>query len=275
MIRGDILPSSRESEIIVDGLSIIKHRSQARSRLGVCPQIDALDNMTVAEHLRFYAEIRGISDPRHNIDAIINSLGLQQYTNRIAAKLSGGNKRKLSLGIALMGNPKVLLLDEPSSGMDAASKRLMWRTLASVIPGRSLVLTTHSMEEADALTSRAGIVAGRMLALGTTDELRTKYGNAYFVHLVHRNAPHTSAADMQTIKTWMQYQFPEAKGESAIYCGNVRVEIPSSGRSVADAFERIEMAEARLWIQYYSVSRASLDQVFLTVVGRNNLDNDN
>lgn len=87
----------------------------------------------------------------------------------MAAKLSGGNKRKLSLAIALMGNPSVLLLDEPSSGMDVCAKRVMWRTLASVVPGRSLVLTTHSMEEADALADRAGIMGKKMLALGTSE----------------------------------------------------------------------------------------------------------
>jgi ABC-type multidrug transport system ATPase subunit len=102
-----------------------------------------MDTMTVSEHLIFYARIRGVEDPRHNAQEVIQAVGLQSYAGQMAAKLSGGNKRKLSLGVALMGNPTVLLLDEPSSGMDAASKRVMWRTLASVVPGRSLVLTTQ------------------------------------------------------------------------------------------------------------------------------------
>ncbi|ERF76458.1 hypothetical protein EPUS_09372 [Endocarpon pusillum Z07020] len=128
--------------------------------------------MTVVEHLNFYARIRGVPDLTHNVNEVMRGVGLQPYANRMAAKLSGGNKRKLSLGIALIGNPSVLLLNEPSSSMDAASKRVMWRTLASVVPGRSLVLTTYSMEEADALANQAGIMASRMLALGTTDHLR-------------------------------------------------------------------------------------------------------
>lgn len=102
-----------------------------------------MDQMTVLEHLRFYARVRGVSDIEHNAQAILKAVGLEAFSSRMAAKLSGGNKRKLSLGVALIGNPTVLLLDEPSSGMDAAAKRVMWKTLATVVPGRSLLLTTH------------------------------------------------------------------------------------------------------------------------------------
>merc|ERR1711977_756619 len=135
---------------------------------------DAMDQMTVVEHLQFYARVRGVPDVEHNVREVIRAVGLESFSSRMAAKLSGGNKRKLSLGIALIGNPTVLLLDEPSSGMDAAAKRVMWKTLAAVVPGRSLLLTTHSMEEADALADRAGIMAKRMLAMGTPDGLRHK-----------------------------------------------------------------------------------------------------
>lgn len=102
-----------------------------------------MDQMTVLEHLRFYAHVRGIVDSEYNVQAVIKAIGLEAFASRMAAKLSGGNKRKLSLGIALIGNPAVLLLDEPSSGMDAAAKRMMWKTLAAVVPGRCLLLTTH------------------------------------------------------------------------------------------------------------------------------------
>ncbi|OJD12107.1 hypothetical protein AJ78_07243 [Emergomyces pasteurianus Ep9510] len=279
MIRGDTQPSSRQSQIFIDGVSALKHRALARSRLGVCPQIDPLDPMTVAEHLRFYAEVRGISNPRHNFKAIIKSVGLEECADRIATTLSGGNKRKLSLGIALMGNPSVLLLDEPSSGMDAVSKRKMWRTLSSVTPGRSLVLTTHSMEEADVLASRAGIIAGKMLALGTTDALRQRYGNGYSIHLVHSQAPHTRPVDMKKMEEWIRQQFPEAEMEKGMYYGQVRFGIPTSGygqgRSLVEIFETLERGKDRLGVPYYSVSRSTLDQVFLSVVGRHHFEEEN
>ncbi|KIX09318.1 uncharacterized protein Z518_00397 [Rhinocladiella mackenziei CBS 650.93] len=280
LIRGDIQPSRRGGDILVDNVSVIRHRAQARSRLGVCPQFDAMDTMTVSEHLEFYAKVRGVSHPRHNVLAVMRSVGLEQYADRMAAKLSGGNKRKLSLGIALMGNPIVLLLDEPSSGMDAASKRVMWRTLESVVPGRSLVLTTHSMEEADALATRAGIMAGKMLALGTTENLRRKHGDAYYVHLVHQCAPHASDDDMRRIRDWILHNFPNADIESKVYAGQIRFSVPttgvpdevSNGSNISTLFTALEKNKSDLQIEYYSVSRATLDQVFLNIVSKHHVE---
>ncbi|KIX00384.1 uncharacterized protein Z518_10523 [Rhinocladiella mackenziei CBS 650.93] len=274
--NGDVAPSGRHSDIFVDGVSAIKHRAQARSKIGVCPQTEPLENMTVTEHLQFYALVRDISDPRHNVNAIIKAVGLEQYSDRQATKLSGGNKRKLSLGIALMGNPSVLLLDEPSSGMDVVSKRIMRRTLAAVTPGRSVVLTTHSMEEADVLATRAGILSGRMLALGSTEELKRTFGNVYVLQLVHPRVHDSSTEDFQRIGTWIQQYFPGARSEKGIYHGQAWFVIPGpkngTEMSLAQMFEKMEMVKAHMGVQHYTVSRATLDQVFLAVLRRHNLE---
>ena len=145
LIRGDLRPSSHDNshiggDIFVEGVSLSKHRAAARNHMGVCPQFDAIDSMTVLQHLIFYARVRGVTDPAHNAGQLMAAVGLTPYASRLAAKLSGGNKRKLSLAIALSGNPSVLLLDEPSSGMDAAAKRVMWRVLASVTDNRALLV---------------------------------------------------------------------------------------------------------------------------------------
>jgi len=155
MIRGELAHDS--GDIFVEGISVGHDRVAARSKLGVCPQFDAMDGMTVPEHLRFYARVKGVVDVDHNVQEIVRAIGLDGLTERMAGKLSGANKRKPSLAIALIGNPSVLLLDEPSSGMDPASKRTMWQTLMSVSHSRSVLLTTHSMEEADALATGCGI----------------------------------------------------------------------------------------------------------------------
>ncbi len=323
LVRGDIQPTRNGGEIFVDSISILKQRAAARSRLGVCPQFDAMDQMTVLEHLVFYARIRGVPDISHNVNDIIHAVGLSQFKHRMAAKLSGGNKRKLSLGIALMGNPSVLLLDEPSSGMDAASKRVMWKTLAAVSPGRSIVLTTHSMEEADALAHRAGIMARRMLALGTTDALRSRYGSMYHVHIVHTQAPHTSDDDMEKIRDWVADSFAGAVIEQKTYHGQLRFSVPAdvshenerytdgedgkssascelgtsdeiqpialrSGgstlagpttrpgisrvrSSISKVFFQLEQNKTVLGVEHYSVSQTTLDQVFLTIVGKHHI----
>lgn len=308
LIRGDMQPSRGGGDIFVENISVIKNRAAARSHLGVCPQFDAMDQMTVIEHLGFYARIRGVPDVTHNVNEVMRAVGLIPFKDRMAMKLSGGNKRKLSLGIALMGNPTVLLLDEPSSGMDAASKRVMWKTLASVVPGRSIVLTTHSMEEADALANRAGIMAKQMLALGTTDHLRRKYGNMYHVHLVHSQAPHTSSEDMERIRNWVEDTFSGANIEQKTYHGQLRFSIPASTQSdiredtssivdgcdeihvdtgkqtsvtqdqnssISKLFTRLEENRTALGIQFYSVSQTTLDQVFLTIVGRHHIKEEN
>ncbi|ORY11414.1 hypothetical protein BCR34DRAFT_601365 [Clohesyomyces aquaticus] len=205
LIRGDIHPSQNGGDVRIEGTSIIAKRAAARGHLGVCPQFDAMDTMTVREHLAFYARARGVANLQSNIDAVLAATGLNRFSDRLAHKLSGGNKRKLSLGIALMGNPSVLLLDEPSSGMDAAAKRVMWRTLLGVAaPGRALLITTHSMEEADKLATRVGIMKRKMLALGTVSELGDQYGDAWVVQLVLKSAPETTEEEMAKVKEWVR-----------------------------------------------------------------------
>jgi len=316
MIRGDVHPN--QGAVFVEGVSVFERLAAARAHLGVCPQFDAIDQMTVREHLRFYARVRGVPDVDHNVRAVLRAVGLGAFEHRQAHALSGGNKRKLSLGIALMGNPAVLLLDEPSSGLDAAAKRIMWKTLAATVPGRSILLTTHSMEEADALAGRAGILSGRMLALGSTEQLRARFGDHLHVHLVCRGAPRTADADMEALRRWVTACFPAAEVEDKTYHGQMRFAVPladvarqvrrgtatqraadgSSGGSSSESGEEItqvngggggggrtmtsqgaigqlvvmlEEQKGALGIEHYSVSPTTLDQVFLTIVGRHNV----
>jgi ABC-type multidrug transport system ATPase subunit len=310
LIRGDLKPSPPTGDILVESASVTRQLALARSHLGVCPQFDAIDQMTVAAHLAFYARVRGIParDAPHNIAAVLRAVGLGGLRHRQAAALSGGNKRKLSLAIALMGNPSVLLLDEPSSGLDAAAKRVMWRTLArTAAPGRSLLLTTHSMEEADALAGRAGILARRMLVMGPVDHLRARFGGRLHVHLVCRGAPRTPDADVQRIRAWVRARFPAAEVEERTYHGQMRFSLPvaavvtpgaagsgggndssggdeitsspspslsaapSAGSAIGRLVVVLEEVRAELGIEHFSVSPTTLDQVFLTVVGQHNV----
>jgi len=312
LVRGEIRASGNDGEIFVDDVSLSQHRNAARNHLGVCPQFDAMDTMTVLGHLRFYAKARGVKDVEHNVAEVMKAVGITQYANRMALTLSGGNKRKLSLGIALMGNPSVVLLDEVSSGMDAAAKRVMWRVLAGITAGRALLITTHSMEEADALANRAGILARRMLAIGTADELRRRHGDAHYVHLVHRDAPRTADVDMERIKSWVRQNIAGAQIEERTYHGQLRFAVANhhgglvtkaplsssssssatleeetfstsvvprkglqQGHSIHALFEVLELHKEELGIAYYSVSPTTLDQIFLNVVRKHNVEEEN
>lgn len=271
MVRGDLSPDS--GEIYVESIPVTKRRAAARAHLGVCPQFDAMDRMTVVEHLQFYARIRGVSDVDHNVSEVIRAVGLEAFQTRMAEKLSGGNKRKLSLGISLMGNPSVLLLDEPSSGLDAAAKRIMWKTLAGVQAGRGLVLTTHSMEEAAALSSRAGILAKTFLAVGSVEELRHRWGDGYYIHLVLKSAPTTTDQEMTNAKRWVGDTFPGASVEDRSFRGQVRFSVPTyrsvntqsegitpvnSPGGVNRVFKTLEENKNTLGLEYYSVSQTTL-----------------
>ncbi|POR34497.1 ABC transporter ced-7 [Tolypocladium paradoxum] len=287
LIRGDIAPSKKGGDVFVEKASVTKNRALARENLGVCPQFDAIDSMTVVEHLQHFARIRGITDVKHQVQAVVRAVGLEAYANVMAHTLSGGNKRKLSLAIALTGNPSVILLDEPSSGLDAAAKRIMWRTLETIIPGRSILLTTHSMEEADALANRAGIMARRMLALGSTDTLRHRFGDTLHVHLVSKTAPHSTTEEMDRVRTWVLHTFPGAEVEQDTFHGQIRFAIPASavaehqrssssqkgasndtGSAIGQLLTMLEENKNALGIAHHSISPTTLNQVFLRIVGQ-------
>lgn len=257
----------------------------------MCPQFDALDLLTVREHLFFYARCKGVADVKGDVEWAMRKVGITAHASKMASKLSGGNKRKLSLAIALLGNPPVLLLDEPSSAMDAASKRVLWKTLEAVSPGRSVLITTHSMEEADALASRAAIVARRMLAIGTTQELRKAHSNEYHVDLILRSAPLSPPEEMNRVADWVRRAFPDVKFEGQNLGGQVRFIVPADSQAPATAtatatatsshsdappppapsfvrylIEMLERNKQALGVDCYSIGAATMERVFLSVV---------
>merc|ERR1711933_695065 len=179
---GGVFPPSSGSAFI-NGFPI-SDQIAVRQSLGFCPQFSALfPRLTVLEHLEFFGRIKGIHDKpiRDKLaNQLIKDLSLERYRNRVAGALSGGNQRKLSVGIALIGNPPIVLLDEPTSGMDPVSKRSLWDFISSTMSGRSVILTTHSMEECEALCDKVGImINGQLACLGSNQHLKQKYGKGY------------------------------------------------------------------------------------------------
>jgi ATP-binding cassette subfamily A (ABC1) protein 3 len=266
MIRGDIKPSTSVSSINIAGHSILKHAVAARSNLGVCPQFDSADVLTVRETLRFFAKIRGVRDIDHNVSTVIVACGIEEWESQLAQNLSGGTKRKLSLAVALVGNPRVLVLDEPSSALDANAKRTLWRCLQSVAKSRAVVLTTHSMEEADALADRIGIVSSRMLALGEREDLKRRAGNQFHIHLVSASAPRTTAEELQVMRSWIGTSFQNASISRETQGGQIRFEVPAEGHDLAGLIRMLEAAKGDLGVEYYSVGKATLDEVFEGIV---------
>jgi ATP-binding cassette, subfamily A (ABC1), member 3 len=207
-------------------------------------------------------------------------VGLTPYARRLAATLSGGNKRKLSLAIAVVGNPKVLLLDEPSSGMDAVSKRMMWRALEAVKGlgkgrGMAMVITSHSMEEVSALSDRVGIMRGGMLAVGAKGELIRRFGDRWHVHVMLRGEVVGNREVEGRVRKWIEGNIVGARIEREMLHGQLRFWVPraesgegAKGNGLADVFRLLEERKDDLCIEYYSVVQTNLEDVFLNVVGQ-------
>jgi len=161
MLTAEEEPTS--GSITIKGLDLKRDFQKCRKLLGYCPQYDPIfESLTVEQNIHYFAQIKGI--PRYCrfklVDDAINKLGLLIHRGTAAGKLSGGNKRKLSVAIAIVGNPPIIMLDEPSAGMDPEARRFMWSVVARIASQKTsaVILTSHLMEEAEALSTKMGIM---------------------------------------------------------------------------------------------------------------------
>lgn len=181
MLTGMFPPTSGTA--IVNGSDIRTNLRGARMSLGICPQHNVLfDEMSVADHLRFYTRIKGLSKPEveAEVTKYLKLIELEDKKNAPSSTLSGGMKRKLSVCCALSGNTKVVFFDEPSSGMDPAARRQLWELLLKEKAGRTILLSTHFMDEADVLGDRIAIMCdGELRCYGTSFFLKKYYGCGY------------------------------------------------------------------------------------------------
>uniref|UniRef100_A0A4W6EYE1 ATP binding cassette subfamily A member 12 n=1 Tax=Lates calcarifer TaxID=8187 RepID=A0A4W6EYE1_LATCA len=260
MLTGDVSPTDGTAQIRDwDGrlVDIMECRNQGIN-IGYCPQVDALDNLlTGEEHLYFYARIRGIS--KREIERVVNyllrRLELNYHRNIITDGYSCGTRRKLSTALALIGHPQILLLDEPSSGMDPRTKRHLWKIISEEVKGKcAVVLTSHSMEECEALCSRLAImVKGQFRCLGSLQHIKNRFGSGFTVKMYLADA----SCDAEAITGFMQRRFPSTYLKVSFY------HVPVAPGGVADIFNQLESHKNALQIKHFSVSQTTLDEVFI------------
>ncbi|XP_050473146.1 cholesterol transporter ABCA5-like isoform X3 [Bombus huntii] len=264
--------AATRGRVQIGGHNINSSMTEAFKQMGYCPQHDAQwKNITVREHLESYAAIRGVpwSDIGRIVDLYLTGLQIHEHADKQAHECSGGTRRKLSFAMAMIGGPKVVLMDEPSAGMDPRSKRFLWDTiLASFQGGRGAILTTHSMEEADALCSRVGImVKGELRCIGSTQHLKNLYGAGYTLEMKLLGGdctPTTPSGDRITIlKEFVSSLFPDATLEES-FADRLVFAVPQHAvTSLAECFTQLEKAKLELDIEEYSFSQTTLEQVFL------------
>uniref|UniRef100_A0A7N4NZL8 ABC transporter domain-containing protein n=1 Tax=Sarcophilus harrisii TaxID=9305 RepID=A0A7N4NZL8_SARHA len=264
MLTGDETITSGDA--FFDGLSISKNIKTVQRRISYCPQFDALlDYMTGREIMYMYARLWGIPENHidHYVKNMLKSLLLESNADKLIRNLSGGNKRKLSTGISLIGRPSVIFLDEPSTGMDPVARRLLWDTVMRTREsGKAIVITSHSMEECEALCTRLAImVAGKLKCLGSPQYLKNKFGSGYT--LVAKMQSDSTDADMEQFKEFIKCTFP-GRTLNHEHQGMVQYNIPSDNLSWAKVFGILEKAKDIYKLEDYSISQITLEQVFLS-----------
>ena len=178
MLTGLTKPTAGDA--IVGGYSITRDPEQAKGLIGVSPQETAIaPNLSVSENLELICGIHGLSKEktRARIKELTEQFDLTAVLHRKAGKLSGGWQRRVSIAMALISEPKILFLDEPTLGLDVIARHDLWEVIRALKGRITIILTTHYMEEAEALSDRIGIMKnGRLLAVGTAEELVERAG---------------------------------------------------------------------------------------------------
>ena len=174
MLTGLTKPTSGEA--FVGGYSVTAQLEQVKKLIGVSPQETAIaPNLSVKENLELICGIHGFSKEKtkRRIEELSSQFTLESVMKRKAGKLSGGWQRRVSIAMALISEPRILFLDEPTLGLDVIARHELWELIGSLKGKITMILTTHYMEEAEALSDRIGIMKdGRLLAVGTVDELK-------------------------------------------------------------------------------------------------------
>uniref|UniRef100_A0A8C9Y565 P-type phospholipid transporter n=1 Tax=Sander lucioperca TaxID=283035 RepID=A0A8C9Y565_SANLU len=261
MLTGDSLVTSGEA--FLAGKSVNTEIHEVHQNMGYCPQFDAInDLLTGREHLEFYAILRGV--PEKEVCEVaewgIRKLGLVKYVDKSAGSYSGGNMRKLSTAIALIGGPPVVFLDEPTTGMDPKARRALWNAILSIIKeGRSVVLTSHSMEECEALCTRMAImVNGRFRCLGSVQHLKNRFGDGYTI-ILRVAGPDP---DLRPAMEFIERELPGSTLKEK-HRNMLQYQLPTSLTSLARIFSLLSQNKEALSIEDYSVSQTTLDQVFV------------
>ncbi|KAJ3239478.1 ATP-binding cassette sub- A member 2 [Chytriomyces hyalinus] len=230
------------------------------NNIGYCPQHDSLwAHVTAREHLTLYATLRGVTDVKSAVDESLAGVAIE-HPDLPSKSLSGGNKRRLMLAVATIGNPKLLFLDEPTTGVDVAIRRTIWQVIEKMKETSAIILTSHSMEEVDALADRVGIlVNGKLRCLGTSQRLKSTYGSGYTIS-IRTSTPEIAS----TVASW----FPEEMVKLRTLSGcTVTLDVVSHAVSVDASVQLLRelfaILKARDGVEDYSVSQATLQQVFV------------
>ncbi|NXE27421.1 ABCAA protein, partial [Ardeotis kori] len=261
VLGGLTLPSEGSATIYNYKLSEIGDREEIREMVGICPQSNIqFEVLTVKENLKTFAEIKGIKskEVEQEVQNILELLDISNVQDTQAEKLSSGQKRKLSIGIAMLGNPQVLFLDEPTAGLDPLSRHQVWSLLKERRAGRVILFSTQFMDEADILADRKAFISrGRLKCVGSSLFLKKKWGIGYHLR-IHVN----ESCDLENVTSLVKQYIPDV-----IFSGHgqyeLRYKLPLENvNKFPDLFSGLESCSNQGIINY-GVSMTTLEDVFL------------
>jgi ABC-2 type transport system ATP-binding protein len=246
----------------VGGFDIVRQGSQVRSTIGAALQEAALDPiLTGREHLLLQGTLQGIAkaERKARTDALLERVGLTQAADRRVGGYSGGMKRRLDLALALVHGPRILFLDEPTTGLDPQSRAALWDEVARLAhdEGMTVFLTTQYLEEADVLADRVGIIDhGKIVAEGTPAQLKAEIGSPTV-----EVSPVEVEADERLAELLSRFGTPARNGRAS-----VTVQLPGGEAQLADIVRALDQADLR--VASLALHQPSLDDVFLAKTGR-------
>uniref|UniRef100_A0A7S4GQD5 ABC transporter domain-containing protein n=1 Tax=Oxyrrhis marina TaxID=2969 RepID=A0A7S4GQD5_OXYMA len=275
-LTGEIRPPTA-GEVYVAGNAVHSQQVfEAYKHLGNCPQIDPLwPTLSGFDHVKFYAMAKGVPETHAAPEAyrLLSRLGLDRAdADKPAGQYSGGMKRKLSVAVSLVGASDVLFLDEPSAAVDAAAKRHLWKVIKRRAPHQSVIVTTHSMEEAEALCDRLAIqTVGRLRCLGSPIHIKQKYGSGYQLELYTERSARESVgrasatAEQHRLLEFVQTHLDRDSTLLEAHSGRYLFQLPpiSKGLTLGQVFTKVHAQRQELHIVDYSVAQPTLEQVFL------------
>ncbi|XP_003997154.2 ATP-binding cassette sub-family A member 9 isoform X1 [Felis catus] len=267
MITGDTNPTS--------GQVVLKGSGEGASLgfLGYCPQENVLwPNLSMREHLEVFAAIRGLKkgDATVTITRLADVLKLQDQLKLPVRTLSEGIKRKLCFALSILGNPSVVLLDEPSTGMDPEGQQHMWQVIRATFRNteRGALLTTHYMAEAEAVCDRVAImVSGRLRCIGSIQHLKSKFGKDYLLEMKVKTPTQVKPLHCEILRLFPQAARQERYSSLMVY----RLPVEDV-RPLSQAFFKLEIVKQSFDLEEYSLSQSTLEQVFLELSKEQELD---
>ncbi|XP_041581402.1 ATP-binding cassette sub-family A member 9 [Vulpes lagopus] len=267
MITGDTNPTA--GQVILKGSS----EGDSLGFLGYCPQENVLwPNLSVREHLEVFAAIKGLKkgDATVTITRLADALKLQDQLKLPVKTLSEGIKRKLCFALSILGNPSVVLLDEPSTGMDPEGQQQMWQTIRATFGNteRGALLTTHYMAEAEAVCDRVAImVSGRLRCIGSIQHLKSRFGKDYLLEMKVKTPTLVEPLHCEILRLFPQAARQERYSSLMVY------KLPVEDvRPLSQAFFKLEIVKQSFDLEEYSLSQSTLEQVFLELSKEQELD---